>query len=426
MIPAEIIRRKRDGAELSDGQIGDFVQSFCSAKIPDYQMTALAMAIFFQGMNDAETTSLTRHMLDSGEQLSWKPANNSRGAVIDKHSTGGIGDKVSIVLAPLLAACGARVPMISGRGLGPSGGTLDKLESIPGFRTDLELDEIQQQVESIGCVITGATDEIVPADRKLYALRDVTATVESIPLITASIMSKKLAESLDALVLDVKFGSGSFMKTYEESSKLARSLVRVGNDLGVRTTALLTDMNQPLGRMVGNAIEVKEAIDCLKGGGPKDLRALVVALGSQVLGGDDEAERQLNAQLDNGNGYAKFEQLVQAQGGNLSLVEQPCESAILESTQAGIVQSVDGHAIGNAIIEMGGGRQIASDQIDHLVGLEMQVRIGDRVEVGQPIVRVFTNSGTTCDQVLNRIIHAIKIGEASINAPRLIAEQVTD
>ena len=426
MIPAEIIRRKRDGAELSDGQIGDFVRGFCSAKIPDYQITALAMAVYFQGMTDAETTSLTRHMLQSGEKLSWTPADDSRGPVIDKHSTGGIGDKVSIVLAPLLAACGARVPMISGRGLGPTGGTLDKLESIPGFRTDLALLEIQSQVESIGCVITGATDEIAPADRRLYALRDVTATVESIPLITASIMSKKLAESLDSLVLDVKFGSGSFMKTLNEANQLARSLVRVGKMLGVKTTALLTDMNQPLGRMVGNAVEVKEAIDCLKGGGPTDLRELVLTLASQVLNGGDRTSCQLGEQLDNGAAYAKFEQMVQAQGGDLSTLAQPGESVVLEATQAGTVQSINGQAIGNALIEMGGGRRVASERIDHAVGLEMQVRLGDRVEIGQPLVRAFSNPVTASADILNRIHGAIKIGEAGTDAPQLIAERVME
>ena len=257
--PVQIIAAKRDGLELTDGQIADFVNGFATDQIPDYQMAAMAMAIYLRGMTVAETAALTDAMLRSGSALTW----TGSPPCVDKHSTGGIGDKVSLILAPLLACCGLRVPMISGRGLGPTGGTLDKLEAIPGYRTDLTMDEIQQWTNSIGCVITGASADLAPADRKLYALRDVTATVASIPLITASIMSKKLAEGLDVLVLDVKFGSGAFMKTRELGEALARSLVGTGLRMGVKTSAILNDMNQPLGRAVGNANEVLEAIDCL-------------------------------------------------------------------------------------------------------------------------------------------------------------------
>ena len=423
MIPAEVIRQKRNGNELSDNQIRKFVQRFADSQIPDYQMSALAMAIYFQGMTDAETTSLTRHMLATGARMTWDVANDERGSVADKHSTGGIGDKVSIVLAPLLASVGFRVPMISGRGLGPTGGTLDKLESIPRLRTDLTVAEIQTQVESIGCAITGATEQIVPADRKLYALRDVTATVESIPLITASILSKKLAESLDSLVLDVKCGSGSLMTTYDEASALARSLVRVGNELGVNTTALLTDMNQPLGRMVGNAVELWEAIDCLRGGGPRDLRELVITISSQHFDDPDSAVQPLAEQLDNGEAYSKFQAMVRAQGGDIDSLERPRETSQLQSRRSGVVQSIDGRAIGNAIIQLGGGRRIVTDEIDHHVGLEMLVRIGDHVDAGQPIVRVYANRAKA-GGIRNLILAAVSIDERETTAPPLIIERV--
>ena len=275
MIPATLIAAKRDGHELSDAQIAFFIQNYSAGSIPDYQMSAMAMAIYLNGMTDRETATLTNEMLKSGARLNWPDDGIAR---VDKHSTGGIGDKTSIILAPLLAECGLQVPMLSGRGLGATGGTLDKLESIQGFNTNLSLDEMTRLTREIGCVITGASAELAPADRKLYSLRDVTATVPSIPLITASIMSKKLAESTDALILDVKFGSGAFMKTQQQATQLAKSLVETGKRMGVKTTALLTDMNQPLGRMCGNAVEILESIDILKNGGPDDARELTLLL----------------------------------------------------------------------------------------------------------------------------------------------------
>src|SRR5262245_22400391 len=281
MNPAVLIAKKRDGRELARNEIVYLVHGFTRGTIPEYQMAAFAMAVFLQGMTTDETAALTDAMLQSGVWLVWPQRDRP---IVDKHSTGGIGDKTSLVLAPLLACCGLAVPMISGRGLGATGGTLDKLEAIPGFRTDLSPAEIQATVERVGCAITGASAEIVPADRKLYALRDVTATVPSIPLITASIMSKKLAESLDALVLDVKFGSGAFMKTLADARRLAQSLVATGKRMGVRTTALLTDMNQPLGRMAGNLVEVHEVIACLKGEGPADLWELTRELAAELVG----------------------------------------------------------------------------------------------------------------------------------------------
>ena len=280
MNPIQLIAKKRDAGELTAEEIAFLIDGHVHGRIPDYQMAALLVAMFVRGLNDAETAALTDSMLRSGVTLTWPETCLPR---VDKHSTGGIGDKVSLPLAPLLACCDVCVPMLSGRGLGPTGGTLDKLESIAGFRTNLTLDEIHRLTQDVGCVITGTTPELVPADRQLYALRDVTATVPSVPLITASIMSKKLAEGLNALVLDVKFGRGAFMKTRTIARELAAGMVAVGQRMGVATTAILTDMNQPLGRMAGNAVEVEESLDCLRGSGPSDLRELVLELAEDVL-----------------------------------------------------------------------------------------------------------------------------------------------
>ena len=328
VIPSHVIARKRDGEELTSDEIAQFVSLYTSGEIPDYQMAALAMAICIRGMTPEETTALTKHKLASGQQMTW----TDDVPKVDKHSTGGLGDKVSLVLAPLLACCGLHVPMISGRGLGITGGTLDKLESIQGFRSNLSISELRRQTERVGCVICGATSDLAPADRKLYPLRDVTATIESVPLITASILSKKLAESLDRLVLDVKFGTGAFMADADAARVLAQSLVQVSERLGVRTTALITDMNQPLGRMVGNALEVREAMQSLMGDGPADLRDLVIALGTELLRSQersidaDEAARILDQQLDSGAAYEKFVEMINAQGGDLN-AELPSASA---------------------------------------------------------------------------------------------------
>ena len=393
MLPVKVIASKRDGNELSDELIADFVRDYASDRIPDYQMAAFAMAVYLNGMTAAETVALTRAMLESGEQLHWPDDGIPK---VDKHSTGGIGDKVSLPLAPLLAACGVQVPMLSGRGLGPTGGTLDKLESIAGFRTDLSLVEIRQQVLSTGCVITGASPDLAPADRRLYALRDVTATVQSIPLITASIMSKKLAESPDALVLDVKYGSGAFMKSIDQARQLAGSLVSTSQMMGVPTTALLTDMNQPLGRMCGNAVEVEESLDVLRGNGPIDVRELTLQLAGELLvttgiAMDYEQAMQIaTGNLDDGSAMECFERMVTAQKGDLSADRRIALSADVVALDSGVVSSIDVEAIGYTIIEMGGGRQQLSDGIDHSVGIEMLVEIGETVEAGQPLLRQFT------------------------------------
>ena len=419
--PAQIIIRKRDGHALSDQQIDALIQHFSDGSLPDYQMAALAMAIFLQGMDARETTTLTRSMLESGSTLGWP----DDGAIyVDKHSTGGIGDKISLLLAPLLACQGVRVPMISGRGLGPTGGTLDKLESIPGFRTDLSESEIQQVVSDVGCLITGATESLAPADRKLYALRDVTGTVPSVPLITASILSKKLAASLDALVLDVKFGSGAFMKTQEEARLLATSLVNTGTQLGLATSALITDMNQPLGRAVGNLVEVTEVIDVLKGEGPTDVRELTLELAKEVLTKAGQASDDLEDHLSSGRALERFEQMVIAQGGNLEQLPSPAESSELLAVASGHIQSIDSEQLGLVVITLGGGRQMMGDTIDHRVGLEILVRIGDAVEQGEPLAIIYSDDSDRRQAAEEAIGAAIRIGESAPPSNPLVVEKI--
>ena len=428
MNPASIIARKRDGRELTDGQIQDFIRGFSTGSIPDYQMSALAMAIYLRGMTSTETATLTQAMLDSGVRLEFPT-----GALptVDKHSTGGIGDKVSLVLAPLLACCDVWVPMISGRGLGPTGGTLDKLESIPGFRTDLSLDEMQHVVRQVGCVINGATDQLAPADKKLYALRDVTATVASIPLITASIMSKKLAEGLTALVLDVKCGSGAFMKTLDQAQELAESLVSVGRRMGVATTALITDMNQPLGRMVGNAVEVDESVDMLAGvsGVPSDLVEITLRLGSQLLHSvgivesSQNGEQRLQSHIDSGAALEKLREMVTAQAGDLSAARPRAAQSQITCDTAGFISAVDAEQLGHAIITMGGGRRVTTDQIDPGVGFEMLVRIGDQVDVGQPLVNLFARDSHR-EEVTRTLRDALTVSDESVAAWQLVVDVI--
>jgi pyrimidine-nucleoside phosphorylase len=425
MNPALIIAKKRDGLALSREEIAEFIDGFTSDKIPDYQMAALAMAIYLRGMKTEETAALTEAMLGSGRQM-LRGGDRPR---VDKHSTGGIGDKTSLILAPLLACCGLVVPMISGRGLGATGGTLDKLESIPGFRTNLSLAEIHRQTERIGCVITGASDEIAPADKKLYALRDVTATVPSIPLITASIMSKKLAESLDALVLDVKFGSGAFMSTLDEARQLARSLIDTGKRMGIKTSALLTNMNQPLGRMAGNLVEVHESLAALEGRGPPDLWDCTRELASELLQMTNRAATReaahaiLELGIASGQALAKFREMVQAQGGDLDRLPPLGDSSDVTAEHDGFVQSINTELLGVVIIELGGGRKVMSDPIDHSVGLEILVKIGDRVAAGQPIVRVYATRDRV-EQVRGLIAAAMRISAQPLPPLPLIVERV--
>jgi pyrimidine-nucleoside phosphorylase len=423
MLPASLIAAKRDHRELSDEEIAFFIQGFATGTIPDYQMSAMAMAIYLNGMTPREIAALTSEMLRSGTQLAWPKDGIPR---VDKHSTGGLGDKTSLILAPLLAECELQNPMLSGRGLGATGGTLDKLEAIPGFRTNLSLDEITRLTQSVGCVITGASAELAPADRKLYALRDVTATVPSIPLITGSIMSKKLAESLDALVLDVKFGSGAFMKTREQATLLAHSLVNTGERMGVRTTALLTDMNQPLGRMCGNAVEVVESIDVLKGGGPEDVRLLTLELCADLLVSTgvekthEDGVRRCAGLLDDGSAFERYCRMVRAQGGDPDAKLRVSKATDFVADKDGVVSTMDTEALGLVIISLGGGRRKMGDPIDHSVGLEMLVRIGDRVSRGTPLVKIFSEQP---EAVISSLRAAIQISDTGA-APDLIVERI--
>lgn len=421
-----LISKKRDGEELADFEIGALIDAYAKGIVPDYQMAAWAMAVYLRGMTVAETAALTEHMLYSGATFKWPSGELPK---VDKHSTGGIGDKVSLPLAPLLACCDLQVPMISGRGLGATGGTLDKLAAIPGFRTDLSTEEMQAITRRVGCVISGATADLVPADRKLYALRDVTATVPSIPLITASIMSKKLAEGLDALVLDVKWGSGAFMKTRSEAHALARSLVDTGRRMHVPTRAIVTDMNQPLGRMAGNAVEVNEAVDALEGRGPSDLMEVTLELGAELLmlarrePSLDAAKDRLQRAIDSGAGLEKFREMVAAQGGDLDAPRGVAPAREVVSERAGFITAIDTEALGRVIIELGGGRKRLGDAIDHSTGLEMLVRLGDRIDVGEPLVRVFARSDAAA-KIIHELVAAITIGDDAIEPPPLIAERI--
>lgn len=429
MFPQHIIARKRDGHALTRDEIGAFVRGATDGSWADYQLSALLMAITLRGMNAAETAWYTDAMMRSGTVADLS---NVTGIKVDKHSTGGVGDKISIPLAPLVAACGVPVPMISGRGLGHSGGTLDKLEAIPGFRTDLSLDAYRAQVARIGCALIGQTRDLAPSDRKLYALRDVTATVECVPLICGSILSKKLAEGIDALVLDVKFGRGAFMKTKTEATVLAETLVRVGRAGGKNVRALLTAMEQPLGRTVGNALEVAESIACLRGEGPADTMELTLALGAQMLllGGaaQDEAEARakLAAALGDGRAWAKFREIVAAQGGDVRAIDDPARlpqaklRQPLRAERAGWVVEVDAMEVALAALRLGAGRARAEDRIDPAVGVADLVKIGERVGPGAVLGTIHANDETIAAAAMEQLRGAIRIGGSPVPAPRLI------
>lgn len=430
-LPAQVIQRKRDGLELTEEEIRSFVLGFSRGEIPDYQMAAFAMATCFRGMNAEETMWLTRAMVDSGQVIQWPRGSSFH---CDKHSTGGIGDKTSLILAPLVACFGVKVPMISGRGLGPTGGTLDKLESIAGFRTDLSLAELIRVTERVGCCITGTTPELAPADRKLYALRDVTATVSCLPLIVASIMSKKLAENVDGLVLDVKWGSGAFMRTREASHELARAMVEVGKRYGKKMVALQTDMNQPLGSCVGNALEVRECLEVLRGDlSAADLVEVTLALAAEILtmaGVVKDvavAGEMLHKKLASGEALRKFEEMVAAQGGDLRR-ELPQARFVepVRSPVTGVVQAIACDEIGYAVIALGGGRKTAGEAIDFAVGFECPKKIGDCIEAGEPLALMHLNDATCAAEAAAMIRRAYAIGpEPVAHRPRLICERMT-
>ncbi len=428
-----LIERKRDGGTLTAREWQSVVAAYLDDAIPDYQMSAMLMAICCRGLAEAELVALTGAMLASGASLDFGPWPVPR---VDKHSTGGVGDKISLVLAPLVASLGVAVPMMSGRGLGHTGGTTDKLESIPGLRTALSLAEVRAQVERIGVAMFGQSPEVAPADRRLYALRDVTGTVPSIPLIAASIMSKKLAEGLGGLVLDVKSGRGAFMRDSAEAVELARTMVTLGEAHGCRTSALVTAMDRPLGRAIGNALEVEEALQALEGKGPEDLLVVTKALAIEMLTlagkGPDRAALAagVNEALLSGRALAKFRELVAAQGGNPAVVDDPGalpQAAVVElfeSPVAGVIAAVDPRPLGQAVVAMGGGRRQLGDAIDHSVGFVVSARTGARVHKGEPIASVFARDDAGARVGLAALAAAITYGEPPPHLP-LISHRVT-
>jgi len=432
MIPQWVIEKKRDGGVLEADDIRAFIEGYTTGVIPDYQMAALAMAIFFQGMTPEETAALTDAMMRSGDCLSFEGWPRP---TADKHSTGGIGDKLSMVIGPLAASAGLAVPKISGRGLGITGGTLDKLESIPGYSTQLSIPEFQRVVAEVGCSITGQTASLAPADKKLYALRDVTGTVPSIPLITASIMSKKLAAGADTLVFDVKCGRAAFMQTLDEARELAHSLLQVGGALGRRMGALITDMTQPLGRAVGNAVEVAEAIETLKGGGPADTRMLMIELTALmceragVIADRATARRELAERLDDGRALDVFRRMVEAHGGDACVIDDPLRlpqpGAVVEvpASRDGIVTDVDARQIGRVVLQLGGGRTTTDDVIDPAAGVDRLVQAGETVARGQPLMRLLACDAARAEALLQEAAAAVQLDATAPAGRELVIEE---
>jgi len=404
-----LIARKREGEELSSSEIGWLVDGFVRGDVADYQMSAFAMAVFFKGMSARETAALTLAMMRSGDVFEHTPGS----VVVDKHSTGGIGDKVSLILAPLVACAGCRVPMVSGRGLGITGGTLDKLESIPGFRVEIRMDEAAEILADLGVVMMGQTERFCPADKKLYALRDVTGTVPSIALITASIMSKKMAESLDRLVLDVKYGSGAFMKNRELAQDLADGMIAVGKEMGVEVSTLLNPMSDPTGRAVGNALEVIEALECLDGKGPEDLRSIVLDLSEKIAG---LPRAELAALLDDGTARRKFDAMVARQGGkpeDLSRLADIHKAPVIREVKAshsGRLLAMDAGRIGQASLELGAGRAKAEDAVDFAVGFDRLAKCGEEISQGGVIARIHARSEASAAKAEEALLAAAVIG----------------
>ena len=435
MLVSPLIERKRDGAALTPEEWSALIAAYVEGRVPDYQMAALLMAVLFRGLERQELAALTDAMIASGQRLSFDGWATAR---VDKHSTGGVGDKVSLVLAPLVAACGVAIPTMAGRGLGHTGGTIDKLEAIPGFRTTLSLAETKAQVQRIGCAMIGQSPEIAPADGRLYALRDVTGTVEAIPLIAASIMSKKLAEGLSALVLDVKYGAGAFLPALHQGLELARTMIALGEDRGCPTTALLTAMDRPLGRACGNALETEEAILALRGEGPPDLMEVTYALGVEMLlaAGVERATTKARKRLENtlasGLAAEKFEQIIEAQGGNPRVLDDPAvlpQALVVEvyaTQRSGVVARVEPRTIGRAIVAMGGGRSQIEDAVDPTVGFVISVKPGDKVLAGEPIASIYARDASGaqvgCDALARAIVIADRLPEPPLP---LISHRVT-
>jgi pyrimidine-nucleoside phosphorylase len=434
MLALRLIERKRDAGRIEAGEWRALANAYATGHVPDYQMAAFLMACFLRGLDRAETHALTEAMLRSGETLDLAYLDRPR---IDKHSTGGVGDKVSIVLAPLIASLGVAVPMMSGRGLGHTGGTLDKLESIPGFRTDLSLTEAKHLLETLNCALIGQTAQIAPADRKMYALRDATGTVESIPLIAASIMSKKLAEGLTGLVLDVKRGSGAFLPELERGLELARTMIELGADHGTPVVALLTAMDRPLGRACGNALEVEESILALRGEGPPDLMAVTYALGAEMLvlaniaPDTDTARRRMEQAIGTGRAAEHFQKMIEAQGGNPAVVDDPAllpqaaEVELFAAPRRGFVSRVEPRAVGRGITALGGGRTMMEDKLDLSVGFMITARPGDWVEQGEPLATIFARDRAGVESGRASLRAAIAIADEADPPLPLVSHRVT-
>jgi pyrimidine-nucleoside phosphorylase len=428
-----LIAKKRDRGRLSSQEIATLIERFMAGQIADYQMSAFLMAALLNGLDDDETTGLTQAMLHSGRVLKLPSVKRYK---VDKHSTGGIGDKVSICLAPILACCGVAVPMISGRGLGHTGGTLDKLEAIPGYDTKLSVAKFEKVVRDVGASIIGQTAEIAPADRRIYALRDVTGTVESIPLIVASILSKKLAEGIDGLVLDVKVGRGAFMKTLPDARRLAQALIRVGMAAGKDVSALITDMDVPLGKTIGNALEIKEAIAIVRGEGPQDVLEVTLALGAEALrlGGvaksAKEARRMQEQAIDSGGAAECLERMIAAHGGDARVVAKPDRlpqsKARLEvrASKAGRVLDIDPMALGLLAIDLGAGRKVAEQPVNHAVGIELCCELGQPVRKGDPVAVIHAQSRAEARAVAQRCQAALRVGSGAARRRKLILERI--
>ncbi len=433
MLPYQIIEKKSNGLELTPDEIAWFINGFTEDEIPAYQMSALLMALFIKGMTNAETLALTKVMLESGGRLDFSTA---AGFVADKHSTGGVGDKVSLILAPVLAALGIKIPMISGRGLGHTGGTLDKLESIPGFNVNLSIEQFHDMVLSNGLSLIGQTQTICPADKKLYALRDVTATVRSIPLISASIMSKKIAEGIRGLVLDVKTGSGAFMQTLADSKALAESLVAIGQLYGIKTTALITDMNQPLGRYIGNWLEVAESLACLRGEGPADLLEVAFALGAEILKMADaplsgaDARKKQAAVIADGSALEKFITTARLHGGDTGVLERPESHSQAklkvdyQAERSGYLRAINTMQLGFLGIELGAGRRQTSDVIDPDTGFVIHRRLGDKIRAGDTLITIHANKKPALESVRSQLGKVFTIGAEPVEPPRLIRRRI--
>ncbi|OXS58619.1 pyrimidine-nucleoside phosphorylase [Rossellomorea vietnamensis] len=429
----DLIEKKREGKELSTEEIKFIVEGYTDGTIPDYQVSALTMAIFFKDMSDRERADLTMAMVESGDQIDLSAI---EGIKVDKHSTGGVGDTTTLVLGPLVASVGVPVAKMSGRGLGHTGGTIDKLESVEGFHVEIENEEFIRLVNKNKLAVIGQSGNLTPADKKLYSLRDVTATVNSIPLIASSIMSKKIAAGADAIVLDVKTGAGAFMKTLDDSKDLAKAMVNIGNNVGRKTMAVISDMSQPLGYAIGNALEVKEAIDTLKGEGPEDLTELCLTLGSHMVflaekaSTLEEARALLQRAIEDGSALENFKVFLESQGGDPSVVDDPAKlpqakyKIELEAKQDGYVSEIVADAVGTAAMWLGAGRATKDSVIDLAVGLELRKKIGDEVKAGDSLATIYSNE-ENIDNVKEKLYESIKVTTEHVNAPTLIHTEIT-